>query len=56
MREQLTQAGGLTLVKLVAFTVSAVLVLLLTVYLYILRKKKEFAVMRALGCPAGEAK
>ena len=56
VREQLTQAGGLTLVKLVAFTVSAVLVLLLTVYLYILRKKKEFAVMRALGCPAGEAK
>ena len=56
VREQLTQAGSLGLVKLCAFTVSAVLVLLLTVYLYILRKKKEFAVMRALGCPAGEAK
>ncbi len=56
VREQLTQAGSLTLVKLTAFAVSAVLVLWLTVYLYILRKKKEFAVMRALGCPAGEAK
>ena len=55
VKEQLTQAGSLTLVKLCAFTVSAVLVLLLTVYLYILRKKKEFAVMRALGCPTREA-
>ena len=55
VKEQLTQAGSLTLVKLAAFTVSAVLVLLLTVYLYILRKKKEFAVMRALGCPVGQA-
>ena len=53
--EQLHQAGSLTLVKLSAFAVSAVLVLLLTVYLYILRKKKEFAVMRALGCPVREA-
>ena len=56
VREQLTQAGSLGLVKLCAFAVSALLVLLLTVYLYILRKRKEFAVMRALGCPAGEAR
>ena len=56
VREQLGQAGSLSLVKLIAFAVSAVLVLLLTVYLYILRKKKEFAVMRALGCPARQAR
>ena len=56
VREQLTQAGGLGLVKLCAFSVSAVLVLLLTVYLYILRKKKEYAVMRALGCPSPQAR
>ena len=55
VQEQLHQAGSLTLVKLCAFALSAILVLCLTVYLYILRKKKEFAVMRALGCPAGEA-
>ena len=55
VEEQLHQADRLSLVKLSAFAFSAVLVLWLTVYLYILRKKKEFAVMRALGCPAGEA-
>ncbi len=55
VKEQLTQAGSLSLVKLCAFTVSALLVLWLTVYLYILRKKKEFAVMRALGCPVRQA-
>ncbi len=55
VQEQLGQAGSLSLVKLWAFGLSAALVLLLTVYLYILRKKKEFAVMRALGCPAGQA-
>ena len=56
VREQLTQAGSLGLIKLCAFAASALLVLWLTVYLYILRKKKEFAVMRALGCPPGEAR
>ena len=55
VQEQLHQAGSLSLVKLGAFALSAVLVLWLTVYLYILRKKKEFAVMRALGCPTREA-
>ncbi len=56
VREQLGQAGSLSLVKLGAFAFSAVLVLWLTVYLYILRKKKEFAVMRALGCTRGKAR
>ncbi|MBR5701496.1 MAG: type II toxin-antitoxin system mRNA interferase toxin, RelE/StbE family, partial [Oscillospiraceae bacterium] len=56
VREQLSQAGSLGLVKLCAFALSAILVLCLTVYLYILRKKKEFAVMRALGCPTREAR
>ncbi len=56
VREQLAQAGSLGLIKLWAFALSALLVLWLTVYLYILRKKKEFAVMRALGCPSGKAR
>ena len=56
VREQLSQAGSLSLVKLSAFALSALLVMLLTVYLYILRKKKEYAVMRALGCPARQAR
>ena len=56
VQEQLAQAGSLSMVKLLAFALSAMLVLWLTVYLYILRKKKEFAVMRALGCPAGRAR
>ncbi|MBR5701954.1 MAG: type II toxin-antitoxin system mRNA interferase toxin, RelE/StbE family, partial [Oscillospiraceae bacterium] len=56
VQEQLHQAGSLSLVKLFAFALAAVLVLWLTVYLYILRKKKEYAVMRALGCPAGQAR
>ncbi len=56
VREQLLQAGSMSLVKLCAFAASAVLVLWLTVYLYILRKKKEYAVMRALGCPASRAR
>ena len=55
VQEQLHQTGSLSLVKLWAFGLSALLVLLLTVYLYILRKKTEFAVMRALGCPSREA-
>ena len=55
VREQMEQAGSLSLVKLLAFAFSAVLVMLLTVYLYILRKKRDFAVMRALGCPARQA-
>ena len=56
VREQLGQAGSLSLIKLGAFAASAVLTMLLTVYLYILRKKKEYAVMRALGCPARQAR
>ena len=55
VREQLSQAGSMSLVKLTAFAISALLVLWLTVYLYILRKKKEFAIMRALGCPSRQA-
>ena len=55
VQEQLHQAGSLSLVKLFAFALAAVLVLWLTVYLYILRKKKEYAIMRALGCPARQA-
>ncbi len=52
---QLKQTGVLSLVKLGAFSVAVIFVLLLTVYLFIFQRKKEFAVMRALGCPKAAA-
>ncbi|MBR6521694.1 MAG: ABC transporter permease [Oscillospiraceae bacterium] len=55
VERQLLQAGKLSGLKLAAFATAAVLALWLTVYLFILRKKKEFAVMRALGCPTPAA-
>ena len=54
--DQLEEAGNLATGKLIAFGISAVLALYLTVYLFIVRKKKEYAVMRALGCPASQAR
>ncbi len=50
VERQLLQAGKLSGLKMAAFATAAVLALWLTVYLFIQRKKKEFAVMRALGC------
>lgn len=55
VERQLLQAGELSGLKLAAFSIAAVLAMWLTVYLFILRKKKEFAVMRALGCPVRAA-
>ena len=53
---QLTQAGSLAGSKLIAFAAAALLSLAVTVYLFILRKKREYAVMRALGCPKRRAR
>ena len=53
--EQLQQTGLLSLLKLIAFSAAVVLVLLLTMYLFVIQRKKEFAVMRALGCPKKNA-
>ncbi len=53
--KQLKQTGLLSLLKLITFSVAVVLVLLLTMYLFVIQRKKEFAVMRALGCPKRNA-
>jgi ABC-type lipoprotein release transport system permease subunit len=51
----LMQARTIALVKLAIFACAAVFALLLTVWLFIGRKKREFAICRALGMPKGEA-
>ena len=52
----LMRARDLALVKLLIFAVAAVLALVLAVWLFIGRKKKEYGVFRALGMPDREAK
>jgi hypothetical protein len=49
LEEQFNQVGLLSLIKLLAFTAASVLAVILTVFLFIGRKKREYAVMRALG-------
>lgn len=53
--KQLQQTGLLSLLKLIAFSAAVVLVLLLTMYLFVIQRRNEFAVMRALGCPKKNA-
>ena len=53
--QDLMQARTIALVKLVIFACAAVFALLLTVWLFIGRKKREFAICRALGMPKREA-
>ena len=47
----LMQARSIALVKLLVFTAAAVFALMLTVWLFIGRKKREYAIYRALGMP-----
>ncbi len=49
--EELMQSRSIALVKLVIFAGAAVFALLLTVWLFIGRKKREYAICRALGMP-----
>lgn len=49
---RIKQANVVALLKLLLFTVSIIIAIGLTAYLFISRKKKEYAVMRALGAPA----
>jgi ABC-type lipoprotein release transport system permease subunit len=49
VRDSINASQTTSLVTTAAFTVGAVLALLLAVYLYIGRNKKTFAIMRALG-------
>ena len=51
----LMQARQLALVKLLIFSGAAVFALVLTVWLFIGRKKREYAIYRALGMPRGKA-
>ncbi len=44
-----------SLVRLLAFGAAALLAVALTVYLFLVRRKKEYAILRALGCPRKEA-
>lgn len=55
VEEQVAQAGSLSLSKLLAFSAACVLAAALTVYLFIGRKKREYAIMRALGTTKGLA-
>ena len=44
-----------SLVRLLAFAAAALLAVALTVWLFLVRRKKEYAILRALGCPRKEA-
>lgn len=49
MERQLSQAGTLAVVRLLLLSVSVLVAIGLTAYLFIARKRKEYAIMRALG-------
>ena len=49
IEEQAKQTSFLSLIKLLVYTAASLLAAALTVYLFIGRKKKEYAIMRALG-------
>ena len=53
--DDLIQAKNLALVKLLIFSGAALFALVLTVWLFIGRKKREYGILRALGMPKGEA-
>ena len=53
--QDLMRARGLALTKLLIFTGAALFALVLTVWLFIGRKKREYGILRALGMPKGEA-
>ncbi len=53
--EELMQARSLALVKLLVFSGAALFALILTVWLFIGRKKREYGILRALGMPPAEA-
>ena len=53
--ENLMQSRKIALVKLLIFSGAALFALVLTVWLFIGRKKQEYGILRALGMPAGEA-
>ena len=52
LEAQVSQASTLAAVRLLLLSLSVFVAIGLTVYLFIGRKKKEYAIMRALGTPA----
>ena len=53
--ENMSVVKTASLVRLLAFTAAALLAAALTVYLFLVRRKKEYAILRALGCPRNAA-
>ena len=53
--KELVQARDLALVKLFIFAAAALFALVLTIWLFITRKKREAGILRALGMNRGEA-
>lgn len=53
--DELTQAKSIALLKLLVFSGAALFALVLTVWLFIGRKKNEYGILRALGMPKGTA-
>ncbi len=53
--DELIQGKNLALVKLLVFSAAALFAMVLTVWLFIGRKKREYGILRALGMPKGEA-
>ena len=49
--EKMAQTRFMTMIKLIVFSVAAFLAVILTLYLFLHRRRKEYAVLRALGAP-----
>lgn len=51
LAEKMQQTKTASLIRLLAFGAAAILAVGLTVYLFLIRRKREYAVLRALGSP-----
>ncbi len=51
LAEKMNQTKTASLIRLLAFGAAAVLAVALTVYLFLIRRKREYAILRALGSP-----
>ncbi len=51
LAEKMQQTKTASLIRLLAFGAAAILAVALTVYLFLIRRKREYAVLRALGSP-----
>ncbi len=49
--EKMAETRFMTMIKLIIFSIAAFLAVILTLYLFLHRRRKEYAVLRALGCP-----